>query len=153
MTSHALSAAPTDVVLSRLEAVQQQGRGFRARCPNCGGRSRKVSVSEGDDGRVLLHCFGGCSATEVIQALGLTTADLFPVRLRPETPDERRAWRRAAREAGWGAALDVLDYEATLVLLAARAVAAGEPLSSDDLDRLAQAAGRINEARGVLRGR
>lgn len=150
---HAITTRPIDAVLTRLDGVQHQGKGYRAKCPACGGRSRKVSITEGDDGRVLLHCFGGCAAGEVIQAAGLTIADLFPVRLTPDTPEGRRSMRRAAREAGWSAALDVLDYESTIVLHAALAVRTGELLDPDSLARLQQAIDLITEARGVLRGR
>ena len=35
---------------------------YRARCPSCGGRSFKVSICAGNDGRsTLLYCFGGCT--------------------------------------------------------------------------------------------
>lgn len=142
-----------DVLLSRLDGVQRSGKGYRARCPFCGGKSRKLSVSEADDGRVLVHCFGGCGPADAVQAVGLQLADLFPVRLKPETPEERRAWRRAARESQWGAALIVLELEATIVLIAGRQIAGGEPLTEEDDQRLAAALSRIEDARGVLRGR
>jgi hypothetical protein len=34
-------------------------------------------VSEGDDGRVLVKCFAGCSADQVVSALGLRMTELF----------------------------------------------------------------------------
>jgi len=147
------ASAVIDGVLARLDGVQKSGRGYRARCPACGGRSRKVSITEADDGRVLLHCFGGCDAGAVVQAAGLTLGDLFPVRLQPETPEERRAWRRAAKEAQWGAALDILYLEATIVGIAARQLHSGEPLTPEDHHRLSQSIDRIEGAKGVLRAR
>src|SRR3546814_6367589 len=57
--------ANVDVLLARLEGVQKSGNGWRARCPGCAGRSRKLSVGVSDDGRILLHCFGGCEAAVV----------------------------------------------------------------------------------------
>ena len=33
---------------------------------------------EGNDGRVLVHCHAGCRADEIVSALGLRVADLFP---------------------------------------------------------------------------
>jgi hypothetical protein len=37
-----------------------------------------LSVGEGNDGRILLKCFAGCSVAAVVAALGLETADLMP---------------------------------------------------------------------------
>lgn len=75
---------PLQVVLSILKdggrAVTQSGEGYAARCPAHNDRSPSLSVSEGDDGRVLLHCHAGCEAGAVVAALGLTMADLYPPR-------------------------------------------------------------------------
>ncbi|WP_052108047.1 hypothetical protein [Aerolutibacter daejeonensis] len=147
------SVGPLEVVLSRLDRVQRSGRGYRALCPACGGRSQKLSVTEADDGRVLMHCFAGCPAAAVLGAMGLELPDLFPERLAPDTPEGRRAARRALREASWGAAVVTLDVEATLVLLAAEMLAAGMPLPPEDLTHLRTAVARIEDARTVLRGR
>jgi hypothetical protein len=43
-----------------------------------GDRNPSLSVREGIDGRVLVYCFAGCSAEEIVRAIGLTMADLFP---------------------------------------------------------------------------
>ena len=140
-----------DVLLDRLEGVQRSGRGWRARCPACGGRSRKVSVSEADAGNVLVHCFGGCSAGDVLQAVGLSLADLFPERLPADTPDDRRRRRQAAVEAQWGAALEMLEFEARIIRLAGQQLAAGRPLDPEDDARLAEAVRRVEDARTILR--
>lgn len=143
--------SPAATLLARLDGVQASGRGWRAKCPACGGKSRKVAIHEGDDGRALVKCFAGCSALEVVHALGLELADLFPERLRDDSPEGRRQLRRAAREAQWGAALDVLGFEAGIVLVAGRQLHEGEPLDPADLDRLQEATERIADARAVLR--
>ena len=144
--------ARLQLLLDRLDGVQKSGNGYRARCPACGGRSRKVSIRSDED-RVLLHCFGGCAAPAVLHAVDLQLGDLFEQRLRPDTPDERRARRRAWREHQWGAALEMLELESTILDLAARQLAAGEALSSDDLARVQQAGQRVEDARRELRGR
>lgn len=144
-------SANVDILLSRLEHVRQYGDGWRAKCPACGGRSRdKVSIGIGNDGRVLVHCFSGCSAAEVIQAAGLELADLFPERLAPESPEDRRRMRLLARQAGWGAALETLEFEARIVLIAAAEIAEGHALCADDRARLLLAQERIDGARSVL---
>ncbi|MFK3647929.1 hypothetical protein ACI2IY_05755 [Lysobacter enzymogenes] len=142
-----------DVLLQRLDKVQKSGRGWRALCPACGGRGRKLSVSESDDGRLLLHCFAGCPAGAVVQAVGLSLADLFPEAPEDDKdkPEDRRRRRRAARESQWGAALEMLDFEATIVAIAAADLSAGKALSDEDAVRLALARERIDGARAVLR--
>lgn len=62
------------------------------RCPAHADRSPSLSVAEGRDGRVLVHCFAGCSVEEVCRALGLTIRDLFVPR-GPELPEGPRLGR------------------------------------------------------------
>lgn len=146
-----MSGAPLDHLLSRLEGVQHSGRGYRACCPACGGRSRKLSVTEVDEGRLLVHCFGGCETGDVLGAMGLTIADLFPTRLPIDTPAGRQQARAAAREAQWGAALEALEHEALIIHLAGQQLAKWHLLSVEDDQRLAQAVRRVEEARSILR--
>lgn len=71
------------------------GSGFTVCCPvpDHDDQSPSLSIGLGDNGAVLLHCFGGCEVAEVLDALGLTFRDLFPTS-RP------RSWKpRPNREA------------------------------------------------------
>ena len=147
------AAAPADLLLSRLEGVQRNGRGYRAQCPACGGKSRKLSITEADNGAILVHCFGSCEAGAVVQAVGLTLADLFPMRLATMSDRERRELRRRVKEIGWASALESLALEAAIVEIAARQLSRGEPLATDDHQRVLVACDRIGSARQVLNGR
>ena len=69
---------PLDLFLSSLSEATQGAGGYVARCPAHDDRHPSLSVGEGDDGRVLLHCHAGCSPEAVVGAMGLTMADLFP---------------------------------------------------------------------------
>ena len=52
-----------DEVLSRLSGVRQLRPGqWIARCPSHDDRNPSLSVSECDDGTILLNDFGGCTA-------------------------------------------------------------------------------------------
>lgn len=141
--------ASAEPLLQRLDGVQRAGKGWRARCPACGGGSRKVSIAE-SGGRVLVHCFGGCEGVDVIAAVGLQWADLYPPRHWPQSPDERKQAKRAIREAGWASALGVLALEAKVVQIAAHEHLGGHPVSGDDYVRLVEAVERIDNAAGVL---
>lgn len=66
-------------ILMLLEGVRQVGpRRWMARCPAHEDRNPSLSITEGKDGRVLLHCFAGCRTEDVLQALGLSWKHLFP---------------------------------------------------------------------------
>lgn len=149
-----VSTDPASLLLSRLDGVMATGKGWRARCPAHGGKSRSLSIMVADNGAALVHCFAGCMVHDVLGAVGLAVGDLFPTRdLRSLTPEQRREVRRAAAIPKWAAALDVLAMEANVVLLAASQVDQGKPLHPDDINRLRIAALRIFDAREVLHAR
>ena len=75
---------PVEKVLNRLEGVDESNGSYKGPCPTHGDRKPSLSVSEGDDGRVLIKCFAGCATEEVVAALGLEMKDLF------ETPNGHR---------------------------------------------------------------
>lgn len=59
---------------------QTQPGHVTARCPCHDDRTPSLSVTEGDDGRVLITCHAGCEREEVVRSLGLEWRDLFPPR-------------------------------------------------------------------------
>lgn len=64
--------------LSRLDKVERSGSGWIACCPAHGDDNPSMSVSAGDDGRILVHCHAGCPAEAIVQAMGLQMRDLMP---------------------------------------------------------------------------
>jgi hypothetical protein len=149
--AHSTATLPdVDILLSRLDRVRQFGKGWSARCPAHDDRQASLSVTIGNDGRILAHCFAGCAIGDVLGAVGLTLTDLFPARIRDDSPDGRRELREAARQAQWRAALGVLAAEATVVSIAAFDVLRGR-VSDTDAHRVAVAVERIDAAREVLR--
>lgn len=135
----------TDTLLSRLDNVKTTGPNkWVARCPAHDDRGPSLAVRELEDGRVLLHCFAGCSVDEVVGAVGLEMSDLFPPR------PIQDGHKRERHPFSAGDALRCLDFEATLVLVAAQDVLAGKSLSVTDRERLAVAVERINLAKGAV---
>ena len=66
-------------VLSRLGGVRTLKKGrYMALCPAHQDRSQSLSLSQADDGRILMHCFAGCHIEDVCSAIGLEVKDLFP---------------------------------------------------------------------------
>jgi hypothetical protein len=87
-----------------------------AQCPAHPDRSPSLSIREGDDGRVLTHCFGGCSPARIADALGLKIRDLFvgpppnPAQLRAATAaHEARAQKAAAARQAWRDASELVE--------------------------------------------
>jgi len=69
-------------ILDRLDGVKQTGdRRYKARCPAHEDRDPSLSIYFALDGRILLHCFAGCSITDVLDSISLKITDLFPERL------------------------------------------------------------------------
>ena len=69
---------PIDLVRDRLRRVRTaSGGGFMAECPAHTDRVPSLSITEGQDGRVLVHCFAGCDTAAVLAVIGLSFPDLF----------------------------------------------------------------------------
>lgn len=64
--------------LARLDGVKRHGDRYTAKCPAHDDHTPSLSIREGSDGRILLHCFAGCSVDQVVGAMGLKIVDLFP---------------------------------------------------------------------------
>lgn len=145
-------AAPVDNLLSRLDRVRKVGRGWTAKCPAHEDRTASLSIASGTDGRCLVHCFAGCSAPDVLAAIGLQLADLYEKQLSPLTPEHRRELRQFGQMAAWRAAVNVLSLEASVAHIAAYDLLRNKPLNADDCNRLALAVERIADAKAVLIG-
>ena len=65
-------------LLQMLDNVREGGSGWTARCPSHDDKQNSLSIGTGDDGRILLKCFAGCSIEEIVDALHLDVRDLFP---------------------------------------------------------------------------
>ena len=65
--------------LSHLKKVSKCSGGWKACCPAHDDRSPSLSITEGDDGRILVKCHAGCTTEQVVAAMSLTMADLFPI--------------------------------------------------------------------------
>ena len=73
---------PFDEVIRALEdrglTVRHRGSGAaQCQCPTHDDREPSLTVTEADDGRVLLHCHAGCATDRIVEELGMGLADLF----------------------------------------------------------------------------
>ena len=72
------SGSPLDLLKSKLTKVIKSGKGWTAKCPAHDDGKNSLSLSEGKDGRALIHCFTGCPPENVVKAVGLEMTDLYP---------------------------------------------------------------------------
>lgn len=141
--------SPVDKLLSRLDKVRSTDEGkWTACCPAHEDRSPSLSIRETSDGTVLVKCWTGCGAAEIVSAVGLTLADLFPEPPEnPHSPGQRRPWRDAAGEAFRALAADV-----AIIHLAGASVAKGFALAAADRERVALAVARVRDALHLIDG-
>ena len=97
--SHAMRNEDTDLgrLVEGLRA-RRSASGWTARCPAHDDRTPSLSIGW-RDGRVLLHCFGGCTQADVIDAL--RRRGLWTKRGKVERPQQRSPLtERGTRERG-----------------------------------------------------
>lgn len=136
--------SPAHRLLERLEGVRENGhQQYLARCPAHDDKSPSLSIRELDD-RLLIHCFAGCDASEVMGSIGLSLGDLY------EQRDYQKHIRIRDRWDPVGL-LKLLEKEARIVLMAATDIHEGNALIDDDLARLRKAYVRIGRVVEVTR--
>jgi 5S rRNA maturation endonuclease (ribonuclease M5) len=88
-----------DLVLGRLDGVRQHGGYWMARCPAHDDREASLSIARGTEQPVVFKCHAGCDRDAILNALGLTLADV-------SKPLEERREEWTPR----GPAIAVYDY-------------------------------------------
>jgi hypothetical protein len=137
-----------ETLLQKLDRVRQTGVGkWQACCPAHDDVGPSLAVRELDDGRVLIHCFAGCGAAEVLAAVGLDFAELYPPKISGDfVPRPRKPWN----------ASDVLAAMVLEILVAwnySKSLANGVALSAIDRDRLLLCATRMQRGLEAANGR
>ncbi len=84
---------PLEGVLSHLKGVRKSFHGWSACCPAHSDREPSLSIALGDGGEILLKCFVGCSVERIVEAMGMTLADLFPATPSPPGSQAKEAQR------------------------------------------------------------
>ena len=68
--------------VAELDARGRKWRGHpykgAGQCPSHDDGNPSLTWEEGSDGRLLIHCHGGCDERDVVHSIGWTLADLFP---------------------------------------------------------------------------
>jgi hypothetical protein len=129
-------------LLSKLDRVVGRGKEYTARCPAHSDRGPSLSLRQTDDGRILVHCFAGCSVDKVVEAVGMELGDLFP----PKDPSQPF---KPGLKAPFYATdlLRIIAFEALVLQIMAFDMSQGKPLSEEDRQRAYKAYERIDEAK------
>jgi hypothetical protein len=130
-----------NTLLERLTKVKSHGRNsWRACCPaHSGTNPTALRIKEESDGRILLHCFQGCSASDVVASVGLQLSDLFPEPIEQyKAPIQKKFYASDI--------LSAVKFECQVVLMAAFELKKNKELEPSDLERLEVAYERIREA-------
>ena len=136
-----------ETLISRLDGVKETGHGkYVARCPAHDDKSPSLAITEGDEGKTLVHCFAGCETEDVLSAVGLEFSDLMPERL-PQKYDSSGSpipYRPLRNPFDARQVLECIAHEVMVVAVIADKYA--HLVDADDDKRLTLAVSRINDA-------
>ena len=125
--------------LSYFEKSYRSGKDeYQCLCPAHQDKTASLSIKNLPDERILIHCFAGCAANDILEAVGLTFDDIVPKRLGDFKP--------VSKPFNPYAVLKAISNETLLVALAGLEVANGKTLPQEDKDRLMMAVNRLREA-------
>ena len=134
-----------ETLISRLDGVKETGPGrYLSRCPGHDDRSPSLAIKDGDDGRVLIHCFAGCETEDVLSAIGMTFSDVMPERIGQDHSYKPIRNRISPRDA-----LAALDHESLVVAIIGADILTHKKVDESTWSRLAQSVARINETRAM----
>jgi hypothetical protein len=111
------ASAPVQNLLDRLEGVRETNTGWQARCP-CRNDDNNPSlvVSQGNDGRALVHCHRGiCNVGDICSSVGIKVADLMPEKQPDKSSDKKQSLQFVK-------AYDYVDENGTLLFQKVRYV-------------------------------
>lgn len=134
-------------ILAHCQKAKPTGRGtWIACCPAHEDKNPSMTVREADGGVLLVHCFAGCTAEEIVSACGLKMEDLFPERTDKDfSPAQKRRFPAAD-------VLLMVEQEINIVAIVAGDLAAGRFSPDRDLERMRVACRRLQEARRLALG-
>jgi putative DNA primase/helicase len=64
-------------ILQLFPSAKRTGSGYQAKCPAHDDDKASLTISQGDDGHILLYCHARCDTTKICKTLGIEVKDLF----------------------------------------------------------------------------
>jgi hypothetical protein len=123
--------------ISRMHGVKKTGNNrWICKCPSHQDKTASLSVSQEEDGRILINCFAGCDTYSILRSAGMDWQDVMPEsRLGEFKP------KKTVIYASEG--LKLLQHETRVLLLIAYDLKKGVVLD-DTMERLEKAMDRVN---------
>ena len=136
-----------DTLLSRLDGVKRKGvNRWLVLCPAHSDKHPSLAIHKLYDGRVLVHCFAGCSTEEVLHAVGLEFDALFPERaIGDHIPRERHPFNSSD-------VLAALNFEINVASIILDRMVNDKDITAGDWLRFKTAADRIRSAKEFVDG-
>ncbi len=133
--------------LNRLDKVRRMGEGrWIACCPAHGDKHPSLNIKLSDGDVILLQCrSGGCSAYDIVSAVGMNLSDLFPKTDRHHAP--RQKYPFSAREI-----LAAMVPESICIALIGKQMSQGITPDEKTLQTLILAVSRISAAHSYAEG-
>jgi len=120
-------------ILCQLEKIKRTGDGkWLACCPAHNDRSPSLAIKQTDDGKILIHCFAGCSVDEIVCALGLELSDLMP-----DNPTYKKG--SSPPKFNKYELFDRVVFESMILYIAMQQIFNNNPLSAEDQQRVHKA--------------
>lgn len=121
-------------LLSKMDKVERLSPGnhqarYKACCPAHGDKNPSLSITLSSSDTILLKCWAGCSAEEVVNSVGMEMTDLFPDTQKHHVAQVRRPF--SAEQAAKVVAMDAMT-----VAMAAAKLRKKETLVQQDIDEL-----------------
>ena len=107
-----------EAILDRLQGVRRNGSGWMARCRAHEDRTPSLSIRK-ENGKILLHCFGGCSIEAVCAALKIEVRELFDKRSELHKPEPLIVRETQKRIAGLRGRITPGDRERAVTVVLA----------------------------------
>lgn len=130
----------TEVLLSKLDKLRRSGDdSWMALCPAHVDKSPSLSIRDTGD-KVLIHCFAGCPAENVLDALGMGWGDLYDD---PYKASFAATCAYKGRKYKPVKPIDMMEHERTIIRIGREDLEAGKTLSFEDRARLELAIERV----------
>lgn len=118
--------------------ISETAKGWDVCCPAHDDQHPSLGVMEGDEGRIVLNCFAGCTPQSICTALNLQLSDLFQGRpLLGDLRPRYKPWRPVPPvKLAFAYELHALDLrmQAEKIFEAAKDCADHESWTNDELD-------------------
>jgi len=131
-------------LLSRLDKVKSKGTNkWVAACPAHNDKTPSLAITD-INGKILINCFSGCHAIDIVQSVGLDMCDLFPEGGQSDFKGFIQLQREIATKK-LNSESNAIEDERVVLKLAESMRAKGQKLSQADLNKEKEAYLKIKE--------